>query len=110
MACGDEYVVALLDEGVFACLDNNYRDDFDVYFIHAHPLKNIPAEKLGGQCLVHHGYMNNIGWCDTYLYFCYQHKYKNRRSTMITWMIGGRRSGMRPRSTYTNAINTLSNI
>ena len=54
--------------------------------------------------------MQTIVWCDTYVHFCYHHNYKKRWSTMITWMIGGRRAGPRLRPTSLNAINTLSNI
>ena len=39
LACGDVDVAACLDEGVLACMDNNDKDDFGVYFIHAHPLE-----------------------------------------------------------------------
>ena len=39
MACGDEDVVACFDEGVLELLDKNDRGDFDVDFIHAHPLE-----------------------------------------------------------------------
>ena len=35
VTCSDENVVALLKEGVLACLDNNDKDDFDVYFLRA---------------------------------------------------------------------------
>ena len=34
----DEDVVSCLDESVFAFLDNNNKDDFDVCFLHSHPL------------------------------------------------------------------------
>ena len=35
----DEDVLALLDEGVVKCLDNNNKDGFDVDFILPHPLE-----------------------------------------------------------------------
>ena len=41
-------------------LDNNDKDDFDVDFLRAHPLEYILEETLGGQYLVHHGYMRKI--------------------------------------------------
>ena len=44
MVCCDEDVVACLDEGVLPCLDNNNKDDFDVYFIHEHPLEQLLEE------------------------------------------------------------------
>ena len=36
VACSGEDVLAWLDEGVVACLDNNKKDDFYVYFLLAH--------------------------------------------------------------------------
>ena len=39
VACCDEDVVELLYEGVLECLDKNNKDDFDVDFLHAHPLE-----------------------------------------------------------------------
>ena len=74
---GDEYVFTCLDEYVLTCLNNNDKDDFDVYFIHEHPLAYLLEKTLGGQYLFHHGYMQNIGWCDTYVHFFYHHNYKN---------------------------------
>ena len=41
MACGDEDVVELFDEGVLAYLDNNDKDYFDVDFLHSHPLEYL---------------------------------------------------------------------
>ena len=35
----NNYVVACLDEGVVACLDNNNKDDFDADFLLAQPLE-----------------------------------------------------------------------
>ena len=35
VACGDEYVVSSLDEGVLACFDNNDKDDFYVNFLYS---------------------------------------------------------------------------
>ena len=84
MACCNKDVVAYFYEGVLACFDNNNKDDFDVCFIQAHPLEYLLEKHLGGRCLVHHGYMWKIGWCETYDHFCYQHKYKTRRSNVIT--------------------------
>ena len=54
--------------------------------------------------------MQKIRWCETYAHFCYHHNYKNRWYTLMTWMMGGRRAGPRPRSTYPNYINNFSNI
>ena len=78
MACVDEDVLPYLDEGVLTCLDNNDKDNFSVYFLHAHPLEYIFEETLGVQCSVHHNYMHKIGWCDTYDHFLYQHYYENQ--------------------------------
>ena len=39
VACSDEDEVACLDEGMLLCLDKNNKDDFNVYFLHAHPLE-----------------------------------------------------------------------
>ena len=39
VACCDEDVVACFDEGVLALLYNNNKDNFDEYFLHAHPLE-----------------------------------------------------------------------
>ena len=64
--------------GLLACLDNDNKDDFDGDFLHAHPLEGILEETLGGNCLVHHGYMQKVGWCDTYDQLCYHRKYKNQ--------------------------------
>ena len=61
MECGDEDAVELLDEDVLACLDNNDKDNFDVYFLHTHPLEYLLEENLGGKSLFHHGYMQKIG-------------------------------------------------
>ena len=41
VACGDEDVVACLYWGVLACLDKNYKDDFDVGFLHTNPLEYL---------------------------------------------------------------------
>ena len=71
-----EGVVAWFDEGVLACLDKNNKDDFNWYYIHAHSLKYILEDKLGGQCLVYHSYLQKIVWCETYAPFCYHHNYK----------------------------------
>ena len=68
----------LFDEGVLECLDKNNNDDFDGYFIHAHPLEYLLEEILGGQCLFHHCYMQKICWCETYSYLYYHHNYKNQ--------------------------------
>ena len=38
VVCGDKDVVECLDEGVLVYLDKNDKDDFNVDFIHAHPL------------------------------------------------------------------------
>ena len=38
VVCVDNYVVALLDESVVVCLDNNNNNDFDVPNIIARPL------------------------------------------------------------------------
>ena len=78
MACGDEDGVVCLDEVVLPCLDNNYKDDFGVDFLCAHPLEYIFEETFGGKCLVHCGYMQKIGWWDTYVNFFYHHNYKNQ--------------------------------
>ena len=65
VACGDEDVVTCLDEGVLAYLDNNDKDNFDVDFIHAHPLKYF-LEKY---------WLGNVY---TYFHFCYQYNYDNQ--------------------------------
>ena len=39
VACGYGDVVACLDEGVLAYLDNNDKNVFDVDFLHAYPLE-----------------------------------------------------------------------
>ena len=59
VACCDEDVVACFYEGVVKCLDKNNKEDFDIYFILAHPLEYILEENLGGKGLVHHGHMKN---------------------------------------------------
>ena len=46
--CLDKYEVACCDEGVLECLDNNNKDNFDGYFIQAHPFKQLLQETLGG--------------------------------------------------------------
>ena len=78
MACCNDDVVACFDDGVLACFDNNNKDYFDVGFLHAYPLEYIIDETLGGKCLVQHGYMHKIGWCETYAHFYYHHNYKIR--------------------------------
>ena len=83
----DKDVVILLDEGVLTCLDKNNQDDFDRDFIHAHPLENIYEETLGGNFLVHHGFMQKIGLYETYSHFCYHHNYKTILPIMITCMM-----------------------
>ena len=62
------------------CLDKNNKEYFDFYFLLTHPLEYIIEETLEGKCLFHHGYMNKIGWYETYVYFCHDHNYK---TTMI---------------------------
>ena len=71
-------MVVCLDDGVLACLDNNDKDYFNAYFIHAQPLEYILEENFGEKILVHHGFMQKTGWCDTYVHFCYRHNYKNQ--------------------------------
>ena len=78
VACGNEDVVAWLDEGVLVWLDDNNKDGFDIYFLHSHPLGYLLEETLVGKCLFRHGYMQKIGWCETYPHFCYHHNYKNQ--------------------------------
>ena len=46
VACGDEDVVTCLYKGVLACLENNYKNDFDVDFLNAHPLEYFLEETL----------------------------------------------------------------
>ena len=60
VACCDDDVVACFDKGVLKWFDNNNKDDFDGYFIHAHPLEYIIKETLGGKFLVHYGSMQKI--------------------------------------------------
>ena len=88
-------------------MEENNKDGFHAYFIHANPLEYLLKETLGGKCLVHHCFMRKIGRCGTSVITATM---KYRWYTMITWMMGGRRSGPRPRSTSHNAINTLSEI
>ena len=78
VACFDEDVVACFYEGVLACLYYNNKDGFYGYFLHTHPLEYLLEETLGGQFLVHHGFMYKLGWCETYAYFSNQHNYKNQ--------------------------------
>ena len=78
VSCCDEYVVELLDDGVFSCLDKNIKDYFDVYFLLTPPLEYIIEETLGRKCLFRHGDMQKIGWYDTYSPFCYHNNYKNQ--------------------------------
>ena len=77
VACCDEDVESCLDEYVVAFFDKNNKDDFDVDFLFEHPLEYTIGETLDGQCLVHHGYMKNIGWSETYVHFYNYHTYKN---------------------------------
>ena len=75
--CCDEDVVACLDEGVLTWLDKNNKDCFYVYFLPAHPLEYLLEETLDEKCLVQYGYMQKIGWYETYVHFCHHHNYKN---------------------------------
>ena len=70
--------MSCFDEGLLAFLDNNNKDSFDEDFLHLHPLEYLPRKTLGGKLLVHHGYMQKIGWCETYANLCYHHNYKNQ--------------------------------
>ena len=108
--CLDKDDLAWLDEGVLEYLKNNNKYYFDVELLHAHSLEYILEENLVGKFLVQHGFMQKCGWCDTFDQWCYRHNYKTRWSTIIIWMMGGRRYGLRPISNSLNAINTLSNI
>ena len=48
MAYFDEDVVAYFDEYLLPCLDNNNnKDNFDGYFLCAHPLEYLLEETLG---------------------------------------------------------------
>ena len=49
----------------------------DVLSMH-NPWNIFFKETLGGKCLVHHGHMNKIFWCETYAHFCYHHNYKKQ--------------------------------
>ena len=85
VTCLDNYMVSCSDYGGLTCLyevvveylDNNNKDNFDVDFLHAHPLEYILKENLGGKYLVHHTYMQKIGCCETHVHFCYHQNYKN---------------------------------
>ena len=71
MLCLDKYVMTCSYEGVVACLDNNNKNDFDVGFLHVHPLEYIIEVTLGGQCIFHYGYIKKIVLSGTYLHFCH---------------------------------------
>ena len=68
------FAVAFLDKDVLECLDNNYKDYFDVDFLLVHLLVYLLQGTLGGKCIVHHGYMNKIVWYETYVYFSHEHE------------------------------------
>ena len=66
-----------LDDDAVACLD---KDNFDVdirhsldnyfeYFLFSHPLGYLLDGAFGLQCILHHGYMKECGWYDTYVHF-----------------------------------------
>ena len=89
VVCFDEGVVELFDESVVTCFHmKNNKNDFDLYirnslddcfeyFLPAHPLEYIFEGSTDGKFIVHHGYMNNFGWTDTYVHFSHDHKHKN---------------------------------
>ena len=52
--------VVCLYEGVVECFDKNNENYFDVENILSRPLLYLLGGILGGQCIVHHGYMNKI--------------------------------------------------
>ena len=81
----DEGLLAWLYEGVLACLYYNSNDGFCVDITHsldvcfeifllAHPLEYILKRTLGGHSIVQHGYMNLIGWSETYVHFSHDHE------------------------------------
>ena len=79
-------MVSYLDKGVVESLyknnnkDKNIRhslDDCFEYFLLAPPLGYLLEVTLGLQCSVHHGYMNNSGWYETYVYLYHDHEHKN---------------------------------
>ena len=41
-----------------------------------YPFEWLLEGTLGGQCIVYRGYMQKIVWSETYVHFCYKHKYK----------------------------------
>ena len=63
----DEEVVACLYLAMLACLNNNNKDNFYVYFLLAYPMEQIIEETLGGKCLFHNGSMQKISWYETYV-------------------------------------------
>ena len=72
-------VVTCLDKDVVACLDNNNnKDDFNVNFLLARPLVYLLEGILGGQCILHRGYINKIVWSETYVRFSHDHEYKTQ--------------------------------
>ena len=58
MTCLDNGEVEYSDEDVMACLDKNNKDGFDEDFLLPHPPEYLFEETLGGNFIVHHGYMN----------------------------------------------------
>ena len=75
--CCDEGVLACFDEGVVALIYKNNNNGFTDIFILSYPLEYLLEENFGGQCLVHHGYMNKLVWYENYVHFCHCHNYKN---------------------------------
>ena len=84
----NNYGLSCCDEGVVASLDNNNKyyfgvdiihslDDYFTYFLLSPPFEWILEVTLGGKCIVHHGYMKEGGWSETYFHFSNYHEHKN---------------------------------
>ena len=73
VACFDEGVAEFLYEGVAEFLDKNNKDDFDDNSLLAHPLVYLLEGALGGQYIVHHGFIKKIFWSDTYVHLSFYH-------------------------------------
>ena len=110
VTCVDDDLVAWLDEGVLAFWDKNDKDDFDVDFSMHAPWNNFlrkPWVRNVYSTMVICRKLAGVIHMPTSVITI---TIKTRWSTMITWMMGGRRAGPIPRYTYPNTISNLYSI
>ena len=108
--CCDEDVVAWFDEGGLVCLYNNNKEYF-MYILSMHtPWNRFLRKHWVGNVYSTIGIRRKLDDVRSMHTFVITITIKIWWSAMITWIMGGIRSGPIPRPTSPNAFNNFSNI